>query len=75
MGSIIFCGDEKAGGLTIQAMDDSRAVGGAAWGEVPFAMVEKSGGERAGRSACSWVNVHSGGFIDDENILVFEENF
>ena len=38
-------------------------------------MVEKSGGERAGRSACAGVDVHSGGFIDDENIFVFEENF
>ena len=56
-------------------MDDSWAVGGSAWGEVPFAMVEKSGGKRAGRSACSGVDVHSGGFIDDENIFVFEENF
>ena len=36
-------------------MDDSWAVGGSAWGEVPFAMVEKSGGTRASGSACAGV--------------------
>jgi hypothetical protein len=72
---IIFCRDEKTCGFTIQTMNNSWAVGGSAWGEVPFAMVEKSGGERASGSACAGVDVHSGGFIDDENIFVFEENF
>ena len=72
---VIFCRDEKTCGFTIQTMNNSWAVGGSAWGEVPFAMVEKSGGERASGSACAGVDVHSGGFIDDENIFVFEENF
>jgi hypothetical protein len=75
MGGVIFCRDEKTCGFTIQTMNNSWAVGGSAWGEVPFAMVEKSGGERASGSACAGVDVHSGGFIDDENIFVFEENF
>jgi hypothetical protein len=39
-----------------------------------FAMVKEGGREGAGGPTCTWVNVHAGGFVDDEDVIVLMEN-
>ena len=74
VGGVVFCGDNQAGGFAVEAVDDSWTVGATAWGEFTIAVMEEGGGERAGGAPCAWVNVHAGGFIEDENVRVFVNN-
>ena len=71
---IIFGGDENAGGFAIEAVNDARAIGGAPGGELAFAMVKEGGGEGSGGATCTGVNVHAGGFVDDEDVIVLMED-
>jgi hypothetical protein len=72
---IIFCGDEKACGFTIQTMNDSRPIGGSAMGEFPRAVVQESCCQRARGPTCPWMNMHSRGFVDDQDIFVLVQDF
>ena len=71
---IIFGGDENAGGFAIETVNDPGTIGGASGGELAFTMVKKGGREGAGGPTCTWVNVHAGGFVDDEDVIVLMEN-
>ena len=71
---IIFGGDENAGGFAIEAVNDAGAIGGAPGGELAFAMVKEGGGEGSGGATCTGVNVHAGGFVDDEDVIVLMED-
>jgi hypothetical protein len=71
---IIFGGDENAGGFAIEAVNDARAIGGAPGGELAFARVKEGGGEGSGGATCARVDVHAGGLVDDEDVIVFMEN-
>jgi hypothetical protein len=74
VGGIIFGGDENAGGFAIEAVNDAGAIGGASGGELAFTMVKEGGSEGASGTTCTWVNVHAGGFVDDEDVIVLMEN-
>ena len=56
-------------------MDDSRAVGGASWGELAFTVMKEGGGEGSGRASGSGMDMHSGGLVDDEDVLVLMKDF
>jgi hypothetical protein len=74
VGGIIFGGDENAGGFAIETVNDPGAIGGASGSELAFAMVKESRGEGSGWATCSGVDVHAGGFVDDEDVIVLMEN-
>jgi hypothetical protein len=74
VGSVIFGGDEETGGFAVEPMDDSGAVGGASGGEPTFAVMKESGGEGSGRAAGSGMDMHAGGLVDDEDVLVLMED-
>jgi hypothetical protein len=73
VGGIIFSGYENPGGFAIEAVNDARAIGGASGRELAFTMVEESCGEGSGGPTCTGVNVHAGGFVDDEDVIVLME--
>jgi hypothetical protein len=72
---IVFCRDEKTCGFTIQTMNNSRAIGGSARGELACAVVEEGCGQRARWPTCPWMDMHSRGFVDYQNIFVLVQNF
>jgi hypothetical protein len=74
VGGIIFGGDENASGFAIKAVNDAGAIGGTSGRKLAFAMVEEGGGEGASGPTCTWVNVHAGGFVDDEDVIVLMED-
>jgi hypothetical protein len=72
---VIFCRDEKTCGFTIQTMNNSGAIGGSARGEFPCAVVQEGSGQRARGPTCPWMNMHSRGFVDYQNIFVLVQDF
>jgi hypothetical protein len=72
---IIFCRDEEARGFAIQTMNDSRAIGGSARGELACAVVEEGCSQRARGATSSWMHMHSRGFVDYQNIFVLVQDF
>ena len=74
VGSIIFRGDENAGGFAIETVNDAGTIGGASGGELAFTMVKEGGGEGSGGATCTGVDVHSGSLVDDEDVLVLMED-
>jgi hypothetical protein len=72
---VIFCRDEKTCGFTIQTMNNSGAIGGSARGELACAVVEEGCGQRARGPTCSWMDMHSRGFVDYQNIFVLVQDF
>ena len=74
VGGIIFGGDENAGGFAIETVNDPGTIGGASGGELAFTMVKKGGREGSGGATCTRVDVHAGGLVDDEDVVVLMEN-
>jgi hypothetical protein len=72
---VIFCRDEKTCGFTVQAMNNSWAIGGSARGEFPRTVVQEGCGQRARGPTCPWMNMHSRGFVDDQDIFVLVQDF
>jgi hypothetical protein len=72
---IIFCGDEKACGFTIQTMNNSWAIGGSARGKFPRTVVQEGCGQRARGPTCPRVNMHPRSFVDYQDIFVLVQDF
>ena len=70
VGVVRFGGDQNAGGLQIETVDDAGALGAAAGGELPGAMVEQGGGEGAGGPTRTGVDGQAGWFVEDDDIGV-----
>ena len=74
VGGVVFGGDEQTGGFAVKPMDDSGSVGCASGGESAFAMMQEGGREGSGRAAGSGMDVHAGGLVDHEDVLVLMED-
>ena len=71
MGSIIFADNNTAGGVFVDAMDDSGTHYTVYAGQASFAMVQHSIDQGAAVMASSRMHDHVLGLIDDQNIFVF----
>jgi hypothetical protein len=56
-------------------MNNSWAIGGSARGELACAVVEEGCGQRARGPTCPWMDMHSRGFVDYQNIFVLVQDF
>ncbi len=74
VGGVRLGGDEEAGGLQIQPMDDPGPLGSAAGGKLTGAVVQQRGGQRPRGTAGSGVNGEPGGFVEDDDIRVFVQD-
>lgn len=74
VGGIIFGGHEQTGRFAIEPVNNPGAIGRAALGEPAGAVVQEGGGEGAGRATGARMDVHAGGFVDDENVIVLVQN-
>ena len=72
---VIFGGDQKSGRLTIETMNDPGPVRSASWGQLALAVVKEGSGEGSGRTSGAGVNMHAGGFVDDQQVGILVKNF
>ncbi len=71
MGKIVLCHDQQAGGVLVNAVDDSRALFPADAREAVSAVPEQRVHQRSVRMAGGRVNHHPAGFVDHDEIPVF----
>jgi len=74
VGSVVLGDDDAAAGFLVESVNDAGALFAADAGEV-FAMVEQGIDERSGGIPCCRVDDHSGGFVENDKVVVFVENF
>lgn len=72
---VIFGGDEATGGVFVEAMNDAGAGRVGFVGELSLAVVEEGIDEGAIGVAGGGMDDHAGGFVDDDEVWVFEEDF
>ena len=70
VGAVIFCDDQAAGGVLVQAVDDARAFHSADAGEVP-AVVEQGVYDGAVRVAGRGMHDHAAFLVDDYHVFIF----
>ncbi len=70
MGGVIFCDDQAAGGVLVQAVDDAWAFHSADAGEVP-AVVEQGVYDGAVRVTGRGMHDHAAFLVDDDHVFIF----
>ncbi len=74
VGGVIFGDDEAAAGIAVEAVDDAWAGDAADAAELAGAVVEEGVDEGMLVVADARVDDESGGFVEDEEVVVFEED-
>ena len=74
LGAIGFGGDDAAGGVLVEAVDDAGALDAADAGELPGAVVEEGVDKGAVGVACGRVHDEADGFVEDNEFVVLEED-
>ena len=75
VGGVCFSYDEAAGGIFIEAVDDAGSLDPAYAGELSFAVMEEGVDQGAVGIPGCWMDYDSVFFVENEEVLVFEENF
>ena len=71
VGEIILAGDDDAGGIHIDAVDDARAENTVDAGELVPAVVHQPIYQRAAVMPCGRVHHHPFGFVNENDVPVF----
>jgi hypothetical protein len=74
MGGIGFRHNQKAAGILINPVNDARSFGPADPGKIAVEMMEQRVYERTPWRSRGRVDDHSRGFINDDQVIVFEHN-
>lgn len=75
VGDVGLGDNDAAGRVLVEAVNDAGTLDAADAGELPAAVVKKGIDEGTIGIARSGVNDHAGGFIDDDQILILEQDF